>query len=258
MSAKLYIVEGLPCSGKSTTARHIAERVGGLYFDEGCGNHPADFEFDAFIPDGTEGFTPGEMAEIRQNGERQTGGVLLPLGKVSGMLFDKAIRFKIYDRLDWETERPVMLRRWKRFADCAGDGTYVFNCVLMQNPMCETMMRFNMPAAQSLEYISEICRIIAPLEPAVVYLKSAGIAAQIRAAIPERGQEWLSAVVDYHCSGGYGSAQGLSGFDGYIAALQERQSRELDMLGKLPVRHIVFEPGKTGWESAYSSIDEFL
>lgn len=53
-------------------------------------------------------------------------------------------------------------------------------------------------------------------------------------------------------------AQGLSGFDGYIAALQERQSRELDMLGKLPVRHIVVEPGKTGWESAYSSIDEFL
>ncbi len=53
-------------------------------------------------------------------------------------------------------------------------------------------------------------------------------------------------------------AQGLSGFDGYIAALQERQFRELDMLGKLPVRHIVVEPGKTGWESAYSSIDEFL
>ena len=52
MSAKLYIVEGLPCSGKSTTARHIAERVGGLYFDEGCGNHPAYFEFDAFVPDG--------------------------------------------------------------------------------------------------------------------------------------------------------------------------------------------------------------
>ena len=34
---KLIIVEGLPCSGKSTTGRYIADALGMTYFDEGTG-----------------------------------------------------------------------------------------------------------------------------------------------------------------------------------------------------------------------------
>ena len=51
---KLYIVEGLPFSGKSTTSRHIAEALRRrghpvACWDEGSGNHPADYEFHAFL-----------------------------------------------------------------------------------------------------------------------------------------------------------------------------------------------------------------
>ena len=51
---KLYIVEGLPCSGKSTTAKYIAdflEKSGKkvCFFDEGSGQHPADYEYHAYI-----------------------------------------------------------------------------------------------------------------------------------------------------------------------------------------------------------------
>ena len=46
---KLIIVEGLPCSGKSTTARYIAEKIGYTFVDEGTGSHPADYEFQAFL-----------------------------------------------------------------------------------------------------------------------------------------------------------------------------------------------------------------
>lgn len=35
-----------------------------------------------------------------------------------------------------------MLDKWREFVGNTGDASYVFNCVLMQNPMCETMMRF--------------------------------------------------------------------------------------------------------------------
>ena len=46
---RLYIVEGLPCSGKSTTSKHIAdllEKSGKkeCFFDEGSRDHPADYE----------------------------------------------------------------------------------------------------------------------------------------------------------------------------------------------------------------------
>ena len=51
---RLYIVEGLPCSGKSSTARHIADVLTAAgrqvnYMDEGTGRHPADYEFHAFV-----------------------------------------------------------------------------------------------------------------------------------------------------------------------------------------------------------------
>ena len=53
MKNRLYIIEGLPCSGKSTTSAFIAEilkeKYNVCYVDEGSGNHPADYEFHSFI-----------------------------------------------------------------------------------------------------------------------------------------------------------------------------------------------------------------
>ena len=34
---RLIIVEGLPCSGKSTVSRYIADRCGERFYDEGSG-----------------------------------------------------------------------------------------------------------------------------------------------------------------------------------------------------------------------------
>lgn len=153
--------------------RYIAEQTGGAFFDEDCAEHPADYTFHAFIPDGSEGFTAEETALLRENGTPQPGGIVVPLSRLSGELFNKALKFKIYDFLDWQTERPVMLRKWQEFAKRAWDGVNVFNCVLLQNPMCETMMRFEMPKEQSFEFIRDICSAIAPLEPVVISLKAA-------------------------------------------------------------------------------------
>ena len=54
MHHRLYIIEGLPCSGKSTTSAYVAELLeqqGNVcYVDEGSGDHPADYEFHALAP----------------------------------------------------------------------------------------------------------------------------------------------------------------------------------------------------------------
>lgn len=68
---------------------------------------------------------------------------------------------------------PIMLHKWKSFVEGAESNTvYVFNCVFLQNPMCETMMRFNFSKDQSFAYISKIAELIKPLEPSIIYLKN--------------------------------------------------------------------------------------
>jgi len=246
MKNKLFIIEGLPCSGKSTTSAYVAEllrEIGNVCFvDEGTGNHPADYEFHALVPAGVQG-------------DERT---IVSLSQYSGEEFERFLQYKIYDFLPWETEMPVMLDKWRCFTEEAEDDTtYVFNCVLLQNPMCETMMRFGFSEKESLNFIERIAEIVLPLNPAVIYLKNDDISESVKkAAVTRNG--WLDAVIDYHINGAYGKSIGASGFDGYISCLKERQERELRILKKLPLKSLVLDNPQRDWQTARDRIRRYL
>ena len=257
---RLIIVEGLPCSGKSTTSKYIADSIGAEFYDEGSGNHPADYEFHSFIKNKELcSFSPEEQVLIKQNAVSKADGYIISLSLFSGELFDKLLQHKIYDFLPWKTEKPVMLDKWTEFVHAAeSDKQYVFNCVLLQNPMCETMMRFGFDIQMSSEYITSICNIIRPMNPFIVYLHSDNIRNAIEKAVSERGTDWLNSVIDYHCNGAYGKAEHLTGFDGYIEALEERQRRETEILRGLNVKYMIINDPDENWNKTYSRIIQEL
>ncbi len=246
MKNRLYLIEGLPCSGKSTTSAFVAsllEKQGKVCFvDEGSGNHPADYEFHALAP-------AGLVSEKEE---------LVALSDYSGELFEQLLQYKIYDFLPWEKERPLMLDKWREFvAGSKVNTAYVFNCVLLQNPMCETMMRFGFPEEESKRYISEIAEIVRPMNPLVIYLENTDIATSVKEASMER-PGWLDAVIDYHVNGMYGKEIGAEGFDGYIRCLEERQRRELRILADLPVERLVIKNPQQDWKAAQEKIREYI
>ncbi|MDE7301884.1 MAG: hypothetical protein K2N60_01040, partial [Oscillospiraceae bacterium] len=224
------------------------------------GMHPADYEFHAFVQmSELKKFSPDEQDKITESSEQKSGGLIVPLSAFQGDLFEKLIQYKIYDFLPWETEKPVMLDKWREFADSKkSDEKYVFNCVLLQNPICETMMRFGFSQEKSAEYIGEICSIIKPMNPTVVYLRNDTIGDSIIKAVSERGNDWLNMVIDYHCNGSYGKSNKLSGFEGYISALEERQRRELEILSGADIDYIVLDNPQRDWETAYRELDKLL
>lgn len=145
-----------------------------------------------------------------------------------------------YDFPDFETERTKILGKWRAFVDKSDEDTiYVFNCVFLQNPMCETMMRFGMESASSQQYISEIAEIIRPLHPLIVYIDRPDVKGTVDRVLAERGREWLDAVIDYHTSQGYGKQNHLSGYEGYIECLEERKVRELHILQALDIDYFI-------------------
>ena len=262
---KLYLIEGLPCSGKSTTSHYVARKLEQMgksvqFLDEGTGNHPADYEFHSFLDSQALDTLQIDLREkVKARGIPQEGGYIVPLSFFSGKEFETLLQYKIYDFLPWEAERPLMLEKWRSFVRQAAqeDAVSVFNCVFLQNPMCETMMRFDFPREESFSYIAEIHEIIRPLSPKVIYLQNDDIAASVLLAAKER-EGWLDGVIDYHLRGGYGMRTGAKGFEGYIACLAERQSRELDYLKKLEIPSLILPNPQRDWVHAYRQIDRVL
>lgn len=259
MNNRLFIIEGLPCSGKSTTSAFVAELLKEhskvVYVDEGSGDHPADYEFHAYLSESTlSEFSAEEQSAIKICSEPAADGFAVPLSHFQGELFDRLLKHKIYDFLPWEIEKPVMLEKWRSFVENAdADTVYVFNCVLLQNPMCETLMRFGFDESISRDYIQQIAEIISQMGPVVIYLRNDDIAECVNKAFAER-EGWLDGVIDYHVNGTYGRSISAVGFDGYIACLRERQERELRILSELPVEKIILDNAHRDWSAAYERL----
>ncbi len=196
MDTNLIIVEGLPGTGKSTTAAFIAEELKRngkkvVCVDEGEPHHPADYDS--------------------------------------------------YDFPNFETESRLILNKWADFvAQADKDTVYVFNCIFLQNPMCETMMRFDLDQEASRAYIKEIAQIVKPMKPFILYLSLPDVRATVDRVLAERGEWWLNSVVAYHTKQGYGKRNGLKGYDGYIECLVERKRREMGILQSLDLEYRIF------------------
>lgn len=211
MKTNLIIVEGLPGSGKGTTAAMIEElqKKGKqvVCVDEGVQEQPADYAD--------------------------------------------------YDFPNFETQRKKILDKWRSFVEGADKDTiYVFNCIFLQNPMCETMMRFGMNEESSKGYIAEIAEAIRPLHPIIIYIDKSDVKAAINSVLDERGTDWLNAVIDYHVSQGYGQQNNLSSYAGYIKCLEERRIRELHILQGLNIDYYTISQDMSAEELAelFSSI----
>lgn len=266
MKNKLFIIEGLPCTGKSTTSRFVADillKEGHTvsYYDEGTLEHPADYEFHAFITSNDlQILSSEEMQHVKNIGVKKNSGLLISLSKVNGELFDKIIPFKIYDCLPWQIEKSIMLNHWAEFAKqvYAEDSIYVFNCCFLQNPLCEMMMRFNFPYEDIQEHIINIFEYIKTLNPVVIYLQNSKVKERISEIAEERDDEWLKSVIDYHTSQGFGKANCFEGFDGYISCLEERQKIELKILEQLPMDKIIIDTPFENWERTHNTVIDLI
>lgn len=230
-------------------------------FDEDALNHPADFALHALMKDEQiRALMPEEQRQLYSEGTKKLSGLVIPLTKVSVSLFSKIIPFKIYDQLDWESEKPILLEQWQTFAKKAllKSRMYVFNSGVLQNPINEMMMRFGFSYPIIWEFIFSIYRAIASMNPFFIYMKCTDIKARIENEARKRHSGWLNSGIEYHTSQGYGKRNGMAGMEGYVDCLEARQRIELKILNDLPVERLILTDPFDNWQQASDKIHDFL
>jgi energy-coupling factor transporter ATP-binding protein EcfA2 len=245
VKTQLIMVEGLPGSGKSTTAQLINDiltenNIHPKLYLEGNVDHPADYEFASF-------FTKAEFTKLLQEhsnfqdqllkqAEAVQEGYVLYRPKLSEEIGEVNITNSFQNKL-WEHdlyELPLeinmnlIIEKWKRFSAkaLASDDTYIFECCFIQNPVTIGMIKYGAAQELVLKYVEGLAEAIKPLNPVLVYVNQEDVSYSFKKAVKERPKDWFNGFMDYYNNQGYGKQQGAVGIEGTISVLKARQQLE--------------------------------
>ena len=252
---RLILIEGVPGSGKTTTAQFVRdwlERNGfrPRLFLEGDPDHPADYESVACLT--YVEYTrliekyPAQRSFLDRHATLLRGEYFLPYRKLANQsgdllpagLIDDLVGYEIYD-LPVEKHRRVAAERWQDFTTwaLAGDAAFIFECCFLQNPLTVLLAKHNLDVADAAGHIQRLAEITRPLNPLMIYLDPPDIRSTLEKAARNRSKEWLDYVTGYITGQTWGAANrrgGESGFDGLVRFYEMRRDVEKDLFDRLP------------------------
>jgi ABC-type dipeptide/oligopeptide/nickel transport system ATPase component len=276
MKSKLILVEGLPGSGKSTTARLIHDLliekgVNAELYVEGNLEHPADYEGVAYFTEGEFENLLARSGNLKKIFQDQVlvknGRYLLPYMKIKTELGDKITEdflAEFYQRdiyeLPLELNIQVIAESWTEFARKAEseNKVYIFECCFIQNPVTVGMVKYGAPDEVSIEYVQKLGDAVKFLDPLLVYVKQEDIEKSFRKAVAERSDDWFNGFVSYYTSQGYGLVNGMSGLEGTIDVLKARQELEYRILEHLPMTQYLLNNSQFDLEKHRENLKELL
>ncbi len=275
-ATKLVIVEGIPGSGKSTTARFVAGWLAARGLSprlhlEGDLDHPADYESVARLT--REEFArllqehASERALLEQRAMLHGDDVLIGYRKLQNELgerlpadlFTALARHEIYEQ-PLETYCRLAAAHWQEFAGraLAGSQPYVFECCFLQNPLCVLLARDNRPFEETRRYILDVAQNLEPLDPLIVYLDPPNIPQTFERMAAERPKEWLDFVIWYNTGQAWGRDHGQSGFDGMVRFYETRRDVERALFEQMSWKKLWVENAGQDWPQTQARLAEFL
>ena len=221
---RLWLIEGLPGSGKSTFAERLQDKRNGKFYSEVDVSHPVDMHDVYWVEE-----------------KPSTGRILDEIEKGWLVRYDGDERAgtDVYE-LPFALHTRIMCERWRRYVQKVEreEQDVIFECALLQNPFTIGMVSQDVPLADMEAYVQEVADILKPIDPMVVYLALNDVARIFPIVSDERPIEWQGGFVEYYTSGAYGVNHSREGVVGTIEILVERQRRELELLERLPLRHV--------------------
>jgi len=276
---KLILVEGIPGSGKTSTAQYIknlfdAYEIPNRLFMEGDLDHPADYESVAYL-------TEEEYARIKimypdriDMIDRFTSPVgstndrkLVYYGRLeqdlsiekNSNVIEELRKHDIYN-LSLEIYQELIIEKWLEFARNAqlSQEIVILECCFIQNPITMMFGRLNQSEIAIAEFIKTLDRIIEPLHPKLIYFYQEDVNTTIHRVIEERPNEWLQHFIWYFTQQGYGKAMGHQGLDGLCEVLQVRKQYEINIIHQLTLQKLIINNSDHDWELVLREIRDFI
>lgn len=244
MQPKLVIIEGLPGSGKSTTAQLVHDiltekNLKSLLFLEGNLDHPADYDGVAYFSKcdydelwNTRGECRDLLSQYTTNRDSSyfveyrkllnEHGASIPDGWKNAF-----VKNDVYE-LPFDRNRELITARWKQFTASALNGSdiYIFDCCFIQNPVTKGMIKHDAAKEDVTSFISELAAIVEALNPLLIYVDQNDLDHSFGKAVNERPREWSEGFIEYYTGQGFGKKQGYTGLQGTVQVLKARRELE--------------------------------
>lgn len=224
---KLVFIDGIPGSGKTTTARALESVLAQRSVEVRC------------------------FLEEHPDHPLNVGGPLHPSGRTTGATF--------FGRYTVDSFVDESLRRWRAFVNVAerADAVQVVESYPYQSA-ARVLLQMDASTDRIREYAAAVEQIVNVLQPVVIYFDRRDVAGALRAISEERGPEWTAYAVQLVTECPYGRRRGVHDLEGALIMMSAYKAVMDDLLGdsRLPVQKLEDCAGR--WETCYRQIWAFL
>ena len=227
LGTKIIFVDGLPGSGKSTTADYVA----------------CELEL--------RGISCRLLRERELDHPLNVGRELHPSGRTTGA--------RIFATYTVESFVEESLVRWNAFVAEAKDSELVN--VLDSYPFQNSVRVLSQMDADPVilsAYQSRVEEKAAELGPVLIYHDPGDAERSVRATAQQRGPAWTDYMIAVVTECPYATARGLHGLDGAVAIMRDYKHLLDKSVARFPFPKLVLSDCSRRWQDCHARILEFL
>lgn len=265
MDHRIYFVEGIPGSGKTTQVKRMKEfltqKRNHVVCIEECEKNPLDLARCAILTEQEYAYLQSKIVASIHTDARETEMQLQILESVSehadGAVYvffqslfakrelqDLAMYLRSRDvyngHYSFHHFREEHLKRWKKFFRSVSENETVYICdaVLLQSPLFELMGYYELSENAITQYIAELLLCVKDMSPMIYYNHVQDVQTAMKNTCILRKNDndrWERGFYKWMETSPYCQKHNYHGFDGMCAFLAERQNMECKILRQLNV-----------------------
>lgn len=253
-NTKVFIIEGLPGSGKSMFSKRLEqyfknEKKTVKRYSEGD-LHPIDLAWCSVTDKQTFDNLCDEFHEVKNQIIKHTKQVgnqyITPYTKIdltkNTKHLDEVFRqYEIYRTNELDVFKQTHLDLWRQFAKAHdADTIYIFECVFLQNHINELLLNMDVHQDAITPYFQDLIQALSPIKPTIFYVNQQDIADRLAFITEQRKtndkalyNDWIDNVLTYMKNTKHGKSHNYLGYDGFLRYLYDRKATELKIIKQL-------------------------